>query len=84
MWLLVLVLAVAGKADDVQYTGAVLELEPFSSWENGGAAILQQNARLLLEHAGIAKQQVSYRMKDIAAGFYAYVSEFAGGFHAPK
>lgn len=60
VWLLVLIPVVAVEACEVQYTGAVLELEPYSSWEAGGTAILQQNARLFLEYASLAKQQVSY------------------------
>lgn len=59
-WLLYLILMVAVEACEVQYTGAVLELEPYSSWEAGGLAILQENAKLFLEHANFAKQQVSY------------------------
>lgn len=56
VWMLALVAAVG--ADEVQYTGAVLELEPYSNWEAGGAAILQENARIFLEHAALASQQV--------------------------
>ncbi|MPC52327.1 hypothetical protein E2C01_046192 [Portunus trituberculatus] len=54
---LLLLVAVVGT-DEVQYTGAVLEHEPYSSWEAGGTAILQENARIFLEHAALAKQQV--------------------------
>lgn len=54
---LLLLAAVAGAAE-VQYTGAVLEHEPYSSWEDGGIAILQENARIFLENAALAKQQV--------------------------
>lgn len=57
VWLLYLILMVAVEACEVQYTGAVLELEPYSSWEAGGLAILQENAQLFLEHANFAKQQ---------------------------
>ncbi|XP_045135531.1 biotinidase-like [Portunus trituberculatus] len=53
---LLLLVAVVGT-DEVQYTGAVLEHEPYSSWEAGGTAILQENARIFLEHAALAKQQ---------------------------
>lgn len=50
-------LAAVVRADEVRYTGAVLEHEPYSSWETGGLAILQENARIFLEHAALAKQQ---------------------------
>lgn len=59
VWLLALVLVAIVEAGEVEYTGAVLELEPYSSWEAGGVAILQENARLFLEHADLAKQQAS-------------------------
>ncbi|KAK8388840.1 hypothetical protein O3P69_020657 [Scylla paramamosain] len=52
-----LLLAAAVGADEVRYTGAVLEHEPYSSWESGGLAILQENARIFLEHAALARQQ---------------------------
>lgn len=54
---LMLVLVSVVGSDEVQYMGAVLELEPYSSWEAGGAAILQENTRIFLEHATLASQQ---------------------------
>ncbi|KAG0725550.1 hypothetical protein GWK47_038440 [Chionoecetes opilio] len=54
---LLLVLTAAVGANAVRYTGAVLEYEPYSSWEAGGAAILRENARVFLEYARLASQQ---------------------------
>ncbi|KAG0696504.1 hypothetical protein GWK47_026508 [Chionoecetes opilio] len=57
---LLLVLTAAVGANAVRYTGAVLEYEPYSSWEAGGAAILRENARVFLEYARLASQQMIF------------------------
>lgn len=44
---------------EVQYTAAVLEYASYSNWEDGGLAILQENAKAYLEYATLAKQQVN-------------------------
>ncbi|KAK4304401.1 hypothetical protein Pmani_023644 [Petrolisthes manimaculis] len=36
---------------------AVLEYAPYSNWDQGGLAILQENARVYLQYAALAKQQ---------------------------
>ena len=56
----ILLLAAAVWADEVQYLGAVMEHKPYSSWKAGGAAILQENARIYLEYAAIASQKVRW------------------------
>ncbi|XP_053642932.2 pantetheinase-like [Cherax quadricarinatus] len=43
--------------ESVEYTAAVLEYEPYSSWESGGLALLQKNAHNYVHYATLAKEQ---------------------------
>ncbi|XP_047468299.1 pantetheinase-like [Penaeus chinensis] len=43
--------------ETVHYTGAVLEYEPYITWtEEGGEAILRENAKVIAEYAAVAKE----------------------------
>ncbi|XP_069157408.1 vanin-like protein 2 isoform X2 [Procambarus clarkii] len=49
--------SLAGTKVEVEYTAAVLEYQPYSSWVSGGLAILQENAHIYLEYAARARDQ---------------------------
>lgn len=57
--------------ETVLYTGAVLEYEPYITWtEEGGEAILRENAKVIAEYAAAAKEMVSAFWFHLWASFF--------------